>query len=186
MKENQGSDENLDRDVGQIIMVYFVSAFLACSFGGYIIDKFKRFKLTACCWYLAAVCGFATFCYIVKFGNKSLFLFISSLFGLCQMGLIPVTFSFGGELVYPEPESTSTALLSVMPDLWGIFAIEIVKHFLNFEDPEKGRIVASIFTLGCGSVGVMAMFFVKEKTTLLEISLTFCGFISLTIRCYEV
>ena len=35
-----------------------------------MIDKFKKFKLTACCWYAAAVCAFSTFCYIVQFGNK--------------------------------------------------------------------------------------------------------------------
>ena len=40
--------------------------------GGFVIDKFKKFKLTACCWYAAAVFAFATFCYIVQFGNKEL------------------------------------------------------------------------------------------------------------------
>ena len=35
-----------------------------------MIDKFKKFKLTACCWYAAAVSAFSLFCYIVQFGNK--------------------------------------------------------------------------------------------------------------------
>ena len=35
-----------------------------------MIDKFKKFKLTACCWYAAAVCAFSFFCYTVQFGNK--------------------------------------------------------------------------------------------------------------------
>ena len=34
-------------------------------------------------------------------------MFVSCLYGVCQMGLIPVTFNFGGELIYPEAEECS-------------------------------------------------------------------------------
>jgi len=158
---NPDKSENLDQDVGQILMLYFLFAFLGCSAGGFVIDKFKKFKLTACCWYAAAVCAFSTFCYIVQFGNKDLFMFVSCLYGLCQMGLIPVTFNFGGELIYPEAESTSTALLSVAPDIWGIAAIEIVKYILSFNE-ESSRYYASIFTIVCATLGFITLCFIKE------------------------
>ena len=32
---------------------------------------------------------------------------VSCFYGVCQMGLIPVTFNFGGELIYPEAEECS-------------------------------------------------------------------------------
>ena len=42
--------------------------------------------------------------------EKDLFMFVSCLYGVCQMGLIPVTFNFGGELIYPEAEERSNIL----------------------------------------------------------------------------
>ena len=50
-------------------------------------------------------------------------------------------------------KSTSTALLSVAPDIWGIAAIEIVKYILSF-DKEFSRFYASIFTIACASLGL--------------------------------
>ena len=50
-------------------------------------------------------------------------------------------------------KSTSTALLSVAPDIWGIAAIEIVKYILSF-DEEFSRFYASIFTIACASLGL--------------------------------
>ena len=50
-------------------------------------------------------------------------------------------------------KSTSTAILSVAPDIWGIFAIEIVKFILSF-DEEFSRFYASIFTIACASLGL--------------------------------
>ena len=43
----------------------------------------------------------------VEVNEKGLFMFVSCLYGVCQMGLIPVTFNFGGELIYPEAEECS-------------------------------------------------------------------------------
>ena len=42
----------------------------------------------------------------IRIDSKDLFMFVSCLYGLCQMGLIPVTFNFGGELIYPEAEES--------------------------------------------------------------------------------
>ena len=37
--------------------------------------------------------------------------------------------------MYPEPESTSAALISAIPDAWGFIVIELVQAILNgFED----------------------------------------------------
>jgi len=67
-------------------------------------------------------------------------------------------------------KSTSTALLSVAPDIWGIFAIEIVKFILSF-DEEFSRFYASIFTIACASLGLSHKIHSKL--------VTFLGFITL-------
>ena len=37
--------------------------------------------------------------------------------------------------MYPEPESTSAALISAIPDAWGFIVIELVQAIVNgFED----------------------------------------------------
>lgn len=42
-----------------------------------------------------------------------------------------VTLNFGGELVYPEAESTSAAVISAIPDAWGFIVVELVQAILN-------------------------------------------------------
>ena len=42
-----------------------------------------------------------------------------------------VTLNFGGELVYPEAESKSAAVISAIPDVWGFIVVEVVQAILN-------------------------------------------------------
>ena len=55
---------------------------------------------------------------------------------VCSVSHSPsVTLNFGGELVYPEAESTSASLISAIPDAWGFIVIEVVQAILNgFQD----------------------------------------------------
>ena len=98
---------------------------------GYLVDKYRKFKLITCCWYASAVIGFSAFAAVLQLGSKTAFIIVAAFYGPCQMGLTPVTLNFGGELVYPEAESTSAALISAIPDAWGFIVIEIVQAILN-------------------------------------------------------
>ena len=67
-------------------------------------------------------------------------------------------------------KSTSTALLSVAPDIWGIAAIEIVKYILS-ADEEFSRFYASIFTIVCATLGLNRIWpskIIKRKIILIR------------------
>ena len=57
-----------------------------------------------------------------------------------------VILNFGGELVYPEAESTSAAVISAIPDAWGFIVIEMVQAILNgFGDVSFSQIPLKFF-----------------------------------------
>ena len=61
-----------------------------------------------------------------------------------------VMLNFGGELVYPEAESTSAAVISAIPDAWGFIVIEMVQAILNgFEDVSFSQIFFKTLKISC-------------------------------------
>ena len=91
-------------------MSLFIGGFTGQLLGGALNDRLHRYKLIiliSCCGSSAAV---GLFFYISTFGYLIGDIVTASVVGFLMQGIFPIMYGFCGELVYPEPESTSTAL----------------------------------------------------------------------------
>ena len=61
----------------------------------------------------------STFVYVGTFGIFWLDAIVAALIGFFMIGIVPICFNFGGELVYPESEATGSALLTCSANLIG-------------------------------------------------------------------
>ena len=61
----------------------------------------------------------SAFVYVGTFGIFWVDAVVASLIGFFMIGIVPICFNFGGELVYPESEATGSALLTCSADLIG-------------------------------------------------------------------
>ena len=55
--------------------------------------------------------------------------------------MIPITFNFGGELIYPEPEVIGTAVMAATSELWGIIILEIAKSLMTYLPVSKMKVM---------------------------------------------
>ena len=53
--------KTLDRDVGIILMVFFLSGFIGCQVNGLLLDRFGAYKVIGCIWYAGWDASFIQF-----------------------------------------------------------------------------------------------------------------------------
>ena len=78
-------------------------------------------------WYILSLLSLSAFVYVGTFGIFWLNAIVAALIGFFMIGIVPICFNFGGELVYPESEATGSALLTCSANLIGFIVIEISK-----------------------------------------------------------
>ena len=92
------------------MMSLFIGGFTGQLLGGALNDRLHRYKLII----LISYCGSSTmvglFFYVSTYGYLVGDIVIAAVVGFLMQGIIPILYGFCGELVYPEPESTSTAI----------------------------------------------------------------------------
>ena len=70
-------------------------------------------------WYVFSLLSLSAFVYVGTFGIFWLDAIVAALIGFFMIGIVPIFFNFGGELVYPESEATGSALLTCSANLIG-------------------------------------------------------------------
>ena len=70
-------------------------------------------------WYVFSLVFLSTFVYVGTFGIFWLDAIVAALIGFFMIGIVPICFNFGGELIYPESEATGSALLTCSANLIG-------------------------------------------------------------------
>ena len=65
------------------------------------------------------------------YANFWIYLVMSAVFGFFAVGLVPIAFSYAGELGYPESQSVTSVLLGIGMDIWGIISIQVVQGIQN-------------------------------------------------------
>ena len=86
----------------------------AMSHGPWNIELFKSLV-----WYGFSLLSLSAFVYVGTFGIFWVDAVVASLIGFFMIGIVPIFFNFGGELVYPESEATGSALMTCSADLIG-------------------------------------------------------------------
>ena len=72
-------------------------------------------------WYGFSLLSLSAFVYVGTFGIFWVDAVVASLIGFFMIGIVPIFFNFGGELVYPESEATGAALMTCSADLIGSY-----------------------------------------------------------------
>ncbi|KAE9421679.1 hypothetical protein Angca_003144 [Angiostrongylus cantonensis] len=106
--------------IGQIGVVIVVAGMLGSVLGGFLLDKFKRFKLITLLDYLFAALGMLTFTFSLDLGSLIIVFAIAFLLGFFMTGYLPIGFEFAAEITFPAAEGTTSALLNSSAQIFGI------------------------------------------------------------------
>ncbi|KRT84785.1 membrane transporter, partial [Oryctes borbonicus] len=125
--------ENAEKDAGLIGLLLVVVGMGGVLLFGVILDKTKKYKQTTVALYAMTILGVIAFMAALETRNKILVYISGCLLGFFQTAYYGVSFEFGVELSYPQPESTSTGILIVMVQILGIaFTLLLGQLLTNF------------------------------------------------------
>ena len=124
--------------------------------GRYILNSEKSLV-----WYVFSLLSLSTFVYVGTFGIFWLDAIVAALIGFFMIGIVPICFNFGGELVYPESEATGSALLTCSANLIG-------QNHLLFHSAQRSR---------ASNLGTLYTFAIKGIAVV-----KFCGQLSVAVR----
>jgi len=163
VKPNLPDEQKFDQKVGLAVMFLFIVGFAGSLFAGYLIDRYKKYKLIALIWSFSSLVTFGLFVAIISFPNIILFIICCAFLGFFLIGLVPISFGFSGEMAYPESEATSSAILISCGDLLGVVIIETSKYLISLNQQSlTGPLITSIFLIICLSIGLILMTLVEE------------------------
>ncbi|KJH47504.1 hypothetical protein DICVIV_06391 [Dictyocaulus viviparus] len=120
--------------IGEIGVVIVVAGMLGSIIGGFLLDKFKRFKLITVLDYLFACLGMLTFTFTLHLGSLAIVFSIAFLLGFFMTGYLPIGFEFAAEITFPAAEGTTSALLNASAQIFGIaltIAMGALMHGVN-------------------------------------------------------
>ncbi|CAD5217584.1 unnamed protein product [Bursaphelenchus xylophilus] len=114
--------------IGLLMVVGGMAGSVIC---GYLLDKFHKFKLTTVIVYLLSAVGMLAFTFTIHLDLWITFL-TATFLGFFMTGYLPVGFEFGAELTYPASEGTTSGLLNLFAQLFGIGMIigmgQVIRH----------------------------------------------------------
>jgi hypothetical protein len=133
------------------------SGIIGAVIGGVLLDKFrmaKTYKILMVIAVTVGSAGLAIFAYSVISKNSNLTLGSAALVGFFMVGMTPVCFEVGQELIFPVSATTSTALLLMFGNLVGLIYVllfSLLRH-------DTHLILIIIFSL-FGAMSLLLIFF---------------------------
>ncbi|VDP20012.1 unnamed protein product [Heligmosomoides polygyrus] len=98
--------------IGQIGVVIVVAGMIGSVVGGFLLDKFKRFKLTTLLDYLFSFLAMLTFTFTLDLGSLVVVFANAFVLGFFMTGYLAIGFEFAAEITFPAAEGTTSALLN--------------------------------------------------------------------------
>ncbi|KAF1770777.1 hypothetical protein GCK72_002600 [Caenorhabditis remanei] len=144
--------------VGQVGLVIVVAGMAGSVVGGFILDKFKRFKLTTIMIYLFSFIGMFSFTLTIDLDSMVIVFINAALLGFFMTGYLPIGFEFAAEITYPAAEGTTSGLLNASAQIFGIaltWLMGIVMH-------KFGTLTSNIIMSSCLIVGTVLTCFIRE------------------------
>lgn len=144
--------------VGQVGLVIVVAGMAGSVVGGFILDKFKRFKLTTIMIYLFSFIGMLSFTLTIDLDSMVIVFINAALLGFFMTGYLPIGFEFAAEITYPAAEGTTSGLLNASAQIFGIaltWLMGIVMHSF-------GTLTSNIIMSSCLIVGTVLTCFIRE------------------------
>uniref|UniRef100_A0A8D0C9S8 FLVCR choline and putative heme transporter 2 n=1 Tax=Salvator merianae TaxID=96440 RepID=A0A8D0C9S8_SALMN len=151
---NQKEELNAGRIGLTIILAGMVGALIS----GIWLDRTKTYKQTTLAVYVMSFVGMIVYTFTLDLGHIWVVFVTAGALGFFMTGYLPLGFEFAAELTYPESEGTSSGLLNVSAQVFGIiFTISQGQIIDNF-----GTRAGNLFLCAFLFVGTVITAFIKS------------------------
>ncbi|XP_025907563.1 feline leukemia virus subgroup C receptor-related protein 2 isoform X2 [Nothoprocta perdicaria] len=120
-------------NAGRIGLTIVLSGMAGALISGIWLDRTKTYKQTTVVVYIMSLVGMVVYTFTLSLGSLWVVFVTAGVLGFFMTGYLPLGFEFAAELTYPESEGTSSGLLNVSAQIFGIaFTIsqgQIMHHF---------------------------------------------------------
>ncbi|KAM6133106.1 choline/ethanolamine transporter FLVCR2 [Phoenicopterus ruber ruber] len=120
-------------NAGRIGLTIVLSGMVGALISGIWLDRTKTYKQTTLVVYIMSLVGMIAYTFTLSLGHLWVVFVTAGMLGFFMTGYLPLGFEFAAELTYPESEGTSSGLLNVSAQVFGIaFTIsqgQIMDHF---------------------------------------------------------
>ncbi|KAJ1104658.1 hypothetical protein NDU88_002068 [Pleurodeles waltl] len=144
-------------NAGRIGLTITVSGMLGALLCGFWLDKTKTYKMTTLIVYLMSLVGMIVYTSTLALGHLWVVFVTAGSLGFFMTGYLPLGFEFAAELTYPESEGTSSGLLNVSAQVFGIIFTISQGQIID----DYGTLAGNIFLCAFLLVGAIITGFIK-------------------------
>ncbi|NWU94319.1 FLVC2 protein, partial [Upupa epops] len=136
-------------NAGRIGLTIVLSGMVGALISGIWLDRTKTYKQTTVAVYMMSLVGMIVFTFTLSLGHLWVVFVTAGVLGFFMTGYLPLGFEFAVELTYPESEGTSSGLINVSAQVFGIaFTIGNGKIMDHFETKAGNLFLCSFLFLG--------------------------------------
>ncbi|XP_054055973.1 feline leukemia virus subgroup C receptor-related protein 2 isoform X2 [Rissa tridactyla] len=107
-------------NAGRIGLTIILSGMVGALISGIWLDRTKTYKQTTLVVYIMSLAGMIAYTFTLSLGHLWVVFVTAGMLGFFMTGYLPLGFEFAAELTYPESEGTSSGLLNVSAQIFGI------------------------------------------------------------------
>uniref|UniRef100_A0A8B9RRS3 Major facilitator superfamily (MFS) profile domain-containing protein n=1 Tax=Accipiter nisus TaxID=211598 RepID=A0A8B9RRS3_9AVES len=107
-------------NAGRIGLTIILSGMVGALISGIWLDRTKTYKQTTLVVYIMSLVGMIAYTFTLSLGYLWVVFVTAGMLGFFMTGYLPLGFEFAAELTYPESEGTSSGLLNVSAQIFGI------------------------------------------------------------------
>ncbi|KAM9294338.1 choline/ethanolamine transporter FLVCR2 [Gastrophryne carolinensis] len=144
-------------NAGRIGLTITIAGMCGALVTGLWLDKTKTYKQTTLAVYVLSLTGMVVFTFILDLGYLWAVFVTAGCLGFFMTGYLPLGFEFAAELTYPESEGTSSGLLNVSAQVFGLIFTTAQGQILEQFGVRAGNLLLCSFLL----VGAVLTGFIK-------------------------
>lgn len=145
-------------NAGRIGLTITVAGMFGSLFTGLWLDRSKKYKQTTLAVYILSLAGMVVFTFILDLGYLWAVFITAGCLGFFMTGYLPLGFEFAAELTYPESEGTSSGLLNVSAQVFGLIFTTAQGQII---DKSKSVLAGNLFLCSFLLVGAVITGFIK-------------------------
>ncbi|XP_077123661.1 choline/ethanolamine transporter FLVCR2 isoform X1 [Ranitomeya variabilis] len=145
-------------NAGRIGLTITVAGMCGALVTGFWLDRTKTYKQTTLGVYIFSLVGMLVFTFTLDLGYLWLVFITAGCLGFFMTGYLPLGFEFAAELTHPESEGTSSGLLNVSAQVFGLVFTTAQGRILDTFGVKLGNVFLCCFLL----VGAIITAFIKS------------------------
>uniref|UniRef100_A0A6I8N3F3 Choline/ethanolamine transporter FLVCR2 n=1 Tax=Ornithorhynchus anatinus TaxID=9258 RepID=A0A6I8N3F3_ORNAN len=165
-------------NAGRIGLTIVLSGMAGALISGIWLDRTKTYKQTTLVVYIMSLVGMVVFTLTLNLGYLWVVFLTAGILGFFMTGYLPLGFEFAAELTFPESEGTSSGILNVSAQVFGIiFTIcqgQIIDHF--------GTMAGNVFLCAFLGLGTILTVFIKADLRRQKANVTLKENVSMLVR----